>query len=45
MNQLNIAITAIAALVVAVGLLSKPLRRMYFSDSTIALLLGIVKFQ
>ncbi|MEQ9236069.1 cation:proton antiporter domain-containing protein [Coleofasciculus sp. E2-BRE-01] len=42
MNQLNIAITAIAALVVAVGLLSKPLRRMYFSDSTIALLLGIL---
>ncbi|MEQ9669299.1 cation:proton antiporter domain-containing protein [Coleofasciculus sp. G2-EDA-02] len=42
MNQLNIAITAIAALVVAVGLLSKPLRRMYFSDSTIALLLGVL---
>lgn len=42
MNQLNIALTVIAALVVAVGLLSKPLRRMYFSDSTIALLLGIL---
>lgn len=42
MSQLNIALVAVGGLVLIVGLASKPLRRMYISDSLIALLLGIL---